>query len=65
MYSRINSGSPLGIDGMVVTVEADISQGLPSLSMVGYLSSSVREAGDRVRTALKIRVTAFRPGGSP
>ena len=53
MYSKINSGSPLGIDGMVVTVEADISQGLPSLSMVGYLSSSVREAGDRVRTALK------------
>ena len=53
MYSRIKSGSPLGIDGMAVTVEADISQGLPSLSMVGYLSSSVREAGDRVRTALK------------
>ncbi|MBR0145544.1 MAG: YifB family Mg chelatase-like AAA ATPase [Eubacterium sp.] len=53
MYSCINSGSPLGIDGMLVSVEADISLGLPSLSMVGYLASSVREAGDRVRTALK------------
>ena len=53
MYSQVNSGSPLGIDGMLVSVEADISLGLPSLSLVGYLSSSVREAGDRVRTALK------------
>ena len=53
MYSCISSGCPLGIDGMLVSVEADISLGLPSLSLVGYLSSSVREAGDRVRTALK------------
>ena len=53
MYSIIKSGCPLGIGGMLVSVEADISQGLPSLSLVGYLSSSVREAGDRVRTALQ------------
>ena len=53
MYSKINSGCPLGIDGMLVSVEADIAQGLPGLSLVGYLSSSVREAGDRVRTALR------------
>ena len=53
MYSCISSGCPLGIDGMLVSVEADISLGLPSLSLVGYLSSSVREAGDRVRTALR------------
>ncbi len=53
MYSCVSSGCPLGIDGMLVSVEADISLGLPSLSLVGYLSSSVREAGDRVRTALR------------
>lgn len=53
MYSCIYSGSPMGIDGVLVSVEADISPGLPSLSLVGYLASSVREAGDRVRTALK------------
>ena len=53
MYSCIYSGCPLGIDAMEVSVEADISMGLPSLSMVGYLSSSVREAGDRVRAALR------------
>ena len=53
MYSKIISGSAMGIDGMIVSVEADISQGLPGLSLVGYLASSVREAGDRVRAALR------------
>ncbi len=53
MYSKIYSGIALGIDGMLISVEADVSMGLPGLSLVGYLSSSVKEAGDRVRTALR------------
>ncbi|MCR5213198.1 MAG: YifB family Mg chelatase-like AAA ATPase [Eubacterium sp.] len=53
MYSKIISGSAMGIDGMIVSVEADICQGLPGLSLVGYLASSVKEAGDRVRAALR------------
>lgn len=57
MYSKIYSGMSVGISGMLIKVEADISPGLPSLNMVGYLSSSVKEAGDRVRTA--IRNTGF------
>ena len=42
-----------GIDGILVTVEADISDGLPSFDMVGVLASEVKEAKERVRTALK------------
>ena len=53
MYSKIISGTALGVEGMLISVEADISPGLPGISLVGYLSSSVREAGDRVRTAIK------------
>ena len=53
MYSKVISGMTLGIDGMLVNVEADISPGLPVLSLVGYLASSVKESGERVRTALK------------
>ena len=53
MYSKVISGMTLGIEGMLVDVEADISPGLPVLSLVGYLTSSVREAGERVRTAMK------------
>ncbi len=53
MYSKITSGSAMGIDAVIVNVEADVSAGLPGLNLVGYLSSSVREAGDRVRAALR------------
>ncbi len=53
MYSKLYSGLALGIDGMLITVESDVSVGMPGLFMVGYLASSVKEAGERVRTALK------------
>ena len=53
MYSKVLSGTVLGLAGVRVQVETDISDGLPMLTMVGYLSSCVREAGERVRTALK------------
>ena len=43
----------LGVEGYPVVVEADVSEGLPGFTMVGYLSGAVREAQDRVRTALK------------
>lgn len=53
MFSKINSFGVHGVEGFPVTVEADVSDGLPSFIMVGYLSSEVREAQERVRTALK------------
>lgn len=53
MYSKIVSSAINGIDGTVIGVEADVNDGLPAFTMVGYLSSSVKEAGERVRTALK------------
>ena len=39
-------------------VEADVSPGLPSFHMVGYLASEVKEAEERVRTG--IRNSGFR-----
>lgn len=53
MFSEVLSGGVTGIEGMFIKVETDISNGLPVFNMVGYLSSCVREAGERVRTALK------------
>lgn len=53
MYSKVLSGAALGINGILISVEADISPGLPVFTLVGYLSASVKEAGERVRTALK------------
>ena len=55
-----------------MTVEADLSSGLPSFELVGLPDSAVKEAKDRVRSALKnsgfsypvSRITVKpRPGG--
>lgn len=53
MFSKVYSGAVHGIESTVVTVEADISDGLPVFDLVGYLGSEVREARERVRIALK------------
>ena len=53
MYNIINTSIIKGIESLPVFVEADISNGLPMFDMVGYLSSEVKEAKDRVRIALK------------
>lgn len=53
MFSKIVSCGIRGVEGYQVTVETDMSSGLPSFTMVGYLSEEVREAQERVRTALR------------
>ena len=53
MFATIYSGAVAGIYAYPVRVEVDISPGLPGFQMVGYLSSEVREAKERVRVALK------------
>lgn len=53
MYSKVLCATVSGINGILTYVEADSSNGLPNFYMSGNLSSSVKEAGDRVRTALK------------
>ncbi|NLK27176.1 MAG: YifB family Mg chelatase-like AAA ATPase [Clostridiales bacterium] len=53
MFSKAYSATIHGIDGLIVSVEADISEGLPIFDMVGYLGSEVKEARERVRVALK------------
>ena len=53
MYSCINTAVLYGIEALMVSVETDISDGMPVFDMVGSLSSEVRESKERVRTALK------------
>lgn len=52
MFSSIYSAAILGMEVLPVQVEADVSDGLPMFSMVGYVNSQVKETQDRVRTAL-------------
>ena len=53
MFSKAYSAVIHGIDGLIVSVEADVSDGLPLFDMVGLLNSEVKEARERVRIALK------------
>ncbi len=52
-FSTILSAALQGLGVETVRVEADVSNGLPVFHMVGYLSSEVKEAAERVRTAVK------------
>lgn len=53
MFSSILSADVRGIAGVPIFAETDISDGLPGLTMVGCLTSAVRESADRVKTAMK------------
>ena len=53
MYSKVNSVALKGLEGYLVDVESDVSAGIPDFAMVGFLSSEVKEARERVRTALR------------
>ena len=61
MFRTVNSAALCGIESRIISIEADASDGLPGFSMVGYLSSEVREAQDRVRTALKNSGFSLKP----
>ena len=53
MFARVLSAAIQGMRVCPIQVEADVSDGLPSFTMVGFPSAQVKEAQDRVRTALK------------
>lgn len=53
MFANVLSASIRGMEVCPIKVEADVSSGLPSFTMVGFPSAQVKEAQDRVRTALK------------
>ena len=53
MFSTVLSATIDGLKVEFVQVEVDASNGLPLFRMVGYLSSEVREAAERVKTAIQ------------
>lgn len=53
MYSIVSTAIVQGIHSIPVFVEADVSDGMPVFEMVGFLASEVKEARERVRTALR------------
>ena len=53
MLARVHSAVTTGIDARVLDVEVDVSGGVPAFRIVGLPDPSVREARERVRSALR------------
>ena len=51
-FSKIITASVNGLDTEVVTVETDITSGLPAFNLVGLPGCAVRESKERVRSAI-------------
>lgn len=53
MYARTFGATTQGVDGLIIAVEVDSANGMPSFDVVGLANAAVREAKERVRTAIK------------
>jgi magnesium chelatase family protein len=61
VLARVSAAAVLGIEAIPVTVEVDVSFGLPGLTMVGLPDATVRESRDRVRAAIRNSGFPFPP----
>jgi len=52
MIARVLTAVTVGFDGQLVTVECDMTKGLPTFNIVGLADKSVNEAKERVRSAI-------------
>lgn len=53
MVSKVLSATVVGLDGVLIEVETDILNGLPSFTIVGLPDKAVEESKERVRSAIK------------
>lgn len=53
MFAKVNSMGIFGMEVFPVSVEADISSGLPRFDVVGLPDSAVSESRNRVHSAIK------------
>jgi len=52
MIARVHAATCLGIQAVPVEIEVDVANGLPQFSLVGLPDASIREARERVRSAI-------------
>jgi len=53
MLARVFSCAVIGLEGVIVEVEVDYSNGLPAVIIVGLPDAAVQESRERVQTAIK------------
>ena len=52
MLSKIYTATIHGIEGQLITVETDVSNGLPGFYLVGQADNGIKEAKDRIRASI-------------
>jgi magnesium chelatase family protein len=53
MLARVRSATLCGVEAAAVSVEVDVTPGLPCFATVGLPDSTVRESRDRIRAAIR------------
>src|SRR5574338_1360827 len=53
MLARTYSCAVVGLDGVIIEVEVDYTNGLPGMTIVGLPDAAVQESRERVQTAVK------------
>ena len=53
MFAKTYGATTLGVNGVIIDVEVDVSNGFPGFDIVGLLDTAVKESKERVRTAIK------------
>jgi magnesium chelatase family protein len=53
VFAQTFGSTTLGLNGILINVEVDITNGIPAFDIVGLPDTSVRESRERVRAAIK------------
>ncbi len=59
MLAKVSSCAVVGLDGALVDVEVDISNGQPGIYIVGLPDAAVQESRERIRSAIKNSSLAY------
>ncbi len=62
MLAKVTSFSLYGLQGLPISVEVDVFNGMPSFEIVGLADTAVKESKERVRSAIKNSGKHFRNG---
>lgn len=52
MLSKIYTSAIIGLEGNLITVETDLTRGLPAYNVVGLGDKIIKESGERIRSAI-------------
>ena len=53
LFAKTYGAATLGVNGVLIDAEVDVSNGFPGFDVVGLLDTAVKESKERVRTAIK------------